>query len=336
MESSGSAAPKEKQPTKIGDVKFINQFYYHGVPNLPKFCEPYQQSWFRNFPQHYYRLWDDASFTIFLKTMYRSLWATYHLLPTPEQKTYFAQYLLLFHFGGIVPHIDVEYAHGDTREILDRSGAIMFRSGSLKIQHLMELEKFEVDFTLTKKEKKEMVWLSSRVLASEARHPFWMFVCSAIAKQTRYKKEDFFGLDSLVSFTAGDGLLSIVYHKNKQVFSDLKILEPSFKSQASIYFKEIGWKIQEKLEIASKTLENGEIGKYRATAEQIKERKKSFWEKKKKTAKFTLADRQDFSTVHQQKIQYIVAISVAFIILLIFFVALFRTPKPSKNRTNRV
>lgn len=319
------ASPK---PTpKIGDSKFLNQFYYHGVPNLPKMMEPYQQSWFRNFPQHYYRLWDDASFSIFLKTMYKPWWSTYKLLSTPEQKTHFAQYLLLFHFGGIVPHLDTEYAHGNINEILDKPGAIMFRSGSMKMSHLIELEKFEMDFLLSKKQKKEMTWLSSRVIASVPRHPFWLFVCSGIAKQTGYKKADFFTLDSFVSFTTGDAFLSFIYEKNKHKFSDIGIMDPSFISQATLYFKEMGWKIEEKLELAAKTFENGEIGKYRAKPNEIKERKEEFWKKKKQNGKFTMADRQDLSTIHQQKIQYAIAISFAFIILLIFFVVLFRTPK---------
>jgi len=318
---------------KIGEFKFINQFYYYGVPNLPKLYEPYQQSWFRNFPQHYYRLWDDDSFTIFLKSMYKAWYPTYKFLPTPEQKTYFAQYLLLFHYGGIVPHLDMEYAYGDTSEILDKVGIVMFESGGSKVHHLVELEKFDVDFTLTKNQKKSMIWLSSRVLASVARHPYWLSVCSSIAKNVYYTKKDYFGLENLVSFTVGDNFLSIHYEKKKKAFKNIHIIESRFKTQASMHFKQLGWRVEEKLYLASKTFENGELGKFKATAEEIKERKEQFWKSKKNLGKFTMTDRQDFTTIHQQKIQYFIALSIGIIILTIFFVVFFQNPK-SKRKIN--
>jgi len=50
---------------RIGDSKNINQFYFYGKHTLSPYFEPILKTWYRNFPQHYWRLWDDSGFIYF-------------------------------------------------------------------------------------------------------------------------------------------------------------------------------------------------------------------------------------------------------------------------------
>lgn len=311
---------------KIGETRYISQFYYNGISKVPKESESSMRSWYRYFPQHYWRLWDDHSFSLFMRDHYSAWMITYKKLVSIEQKSNFAKYLLLFHFGGIFSHIDVEYCMGDYQGILEKSGIVFFESSISKIKYLTQLEKYELDYTFPWKTKKNMDWIRSKIMASIPRHPFWIFIMSAIARNVTCKREDYFSDEDFVSLTTGDIFLSVMVEKYKNKFINIFISKNNFITLPIIEAKRMKWNIENKIEELKDYIING-----KQKIEDIESKKLKYIEEKRKYGNFTILDKEDFFYKQRYNFHYIIIISIFIVLTIVFFVYLFYEKKEQES-----
>lgn len=104
---------KKKNPEDFGGWKSTIHFiWWQGAKDLLQNQNSQKRinSWKNNFPKAVIRSWDEKSLEQFIKESYGfnyyNIWK--NDLKTPKEKVIWAKYLLLLHFGGIVPHVDLE------------------------------------------------------------------------------------------------------------------------------------------------------------------------------------------------------------------------------------
>lgn len=318
-----------KKLPQIGETRYINQFYYNGINKVPKESESSMRSWYRYFPKHYWRLWDDKSFTFFVKENYPRWFITYKKLISIEQKSNFAQYLLLFHFGGIFSHTDVEYVMGDYQSILSKSGIVLFESSVSPIKYLAQLEKYELDYILPWERKKKMFWIRSRIMASIPRHPFWLFVLSGIARNVTSKKGDYLNEQDFISCTTGDIFLSLIFEKYKHKFINIYVSQNNFIALPIMELKKFGWNIENKIDEIKDYIAFG-----KKSIEEVQTKKLNAIDEKRKIGNFLILDKEDFFFQQRYNFHYFFIIAILSILIIIFFVSLFYE-KPQKQKQKK-
>lgn len=91
----------------MGINKFIHQIWLQGISKIPKKYESIRVTWIEKHPDWYYRMWDISSLYSLLKNEYPQYIYIYEKLIYPLQKIHFFQYLLMYHYGGMIPQIDM-------------------------------------------------------------------------------------------------------------------------------------------------------------------------------------------------------------------------------------
>jgi hypothetical protein len=191
----------------------IHQIWWQGVDKIPPNFHEFQKSWIvpHQNPNWYYRCWDEQMFVNWMKPAYPKFASIYNLLRDPLQKCYFAQYLILFHYGGAFVHLDIECSSGSLND------AILGLDGLILIKHyaLSKLEPLISSAGLINARFDPLVpgneILTTKFMASSRFHVFWYFVIKQISKTIGSKVGNFESYDNFIRCTVGDIFLSKCY-----------------------------------------------------------------------------------------------------------------------------
>lgn len=188
----------------------IHQFWWQGNDKIPKEFVEYQKGWIESHPNWYYRCWDEKLFTAWIEATYpKHFNATFNLLKDPLQRCYYAQYLIILHFGGVVVHMDVECSSGTLVDplLLEKNGPILIKHyNAQKIYCLASSTGLQNSRHEPLSIKDKIV--TTKFFASPKAHPFWIYVLQRIAKTIGTKRKNYENYELFVRCTVGDIFLS--------------------------------------------------------------------------------------------------------------------------------
>lgn len=135
--------------------------------NIPSSLRKFQSSWRNYNPNWEYRFWDDNAIRSFFKLYYPSFLTIFDAYPQTIMRVDAFRYFLLYHYGGIYADMDFECLH-NMDEILENKDILLipepqdhFQKNKAKIRNL--------DYIV-----------SNALMASKARHPFWLRVINLL------------------------------------------------------------------------------------------------------------------------------------------------------------
>lgn len=226
----------EKKPV-IAET-YLHSIWMQGLDKIPKDFDKNQRSWVSSHLKHYYRVWDALNITVFIENNYPKFLSTYRLLKDPFQKMYFGQYLILYHFGGIMTHMDIRVLKGSLEHaqiFQEGQGVILFKSPYPRLKNFFDagyMQQFEKPLPF----KSE--FLTTKLMASNKNHPFWLLVLKAISRQINVSQDDFPNYSMFLRATAGDLLLTKVWEDNKKLLNQIHVVpwHHMFLSYGASYF----------------------------------------------------------------------------------------------------
>ncbi len=146
--------------------RFIHQVWLQGSDKIPSKYEKIRYSWLEMHPKWYYRLWGERQLFELLKNNYSIFIPTYAKLKHNIQKIHFFQYLLMYHFGGIVVHVDI-LCKQNIEHLLE----------GYKLVFAAKYDKKGLPLSIcSQRNIKELPYLTTSFLASSERNPFWLEV----------------------------------------------------------------------------------------------------------------------------------------------------------------
>lgn len=204
---------------KMSIPQFIHQIWLQGIDNIPVKYEQLRYSWVENNPRYYYRLWDEKQLLEILNTNYSAFVPTYSKLQHRIQKVHFFQYLILYHYGGVVAQVD----------ILNNQSLDPYLEGK-RLVFASKFDKKCLSMDLSCQNKlKRAPYLSTAFIASSERNPFWLEVLREIMVQCYFPKElELF--EPFIHRTTGSTLLTRLYQERNPPHSTIlsrKHLDPS-------------------------------------------------------------------------------------------------------------
>jgi len=199
--------------------RLIHQIWLQGIDNIPSKYETLRYSWLEHNPTYYYRLWDEVQLLELLRNTYPMFLPTYRKLIYTIQKVHFFEYILMYHFGGVIAHVDI--LNNQNIESILEGNKIVFAS---------KFEKKCLSIKILSQNKiKEGPYLSTAFMASCERNPFWLEVLREMMVQSAFGK-DMELFEPYIHRSSGSTLLSIVYSKFKPV--QTRILEKKYLDPA--------------------------------------------------------------------------------------------------------
>lgn len=223
----------------ITNFRVIHQIWWQGVnhPALHKY-ENNRVSWIHNhaippnemndsnnsveksskvvktgYEPWYYYLWDEESIQKFIETKVPTYKKLYEKLEHPIEKVNLASYLILYFYGGIFVHLDIECVQNLESQLKGVQVALVKKSKKLNPKNTFD-------------------GISNQFLASVSKHPFWLTVIREIffVKYNSSKPPMLASKSTKVHWTTGNYILTRAYYESLETTSSrgIKIYEPSF------------------------------------------------------------------------------------------------------------
>lgn len=191
---------------------FLHSIWMQGMDKIPKEFDENQRTWVSAHMKHYYRVWDAVNITHFIQTNYPKYVSTFRLLKDPFQKMYFGQYLIMYHFGGIMTHMDLKMLRGsfEHSQLKTVHGLALVSSPHSKLKNVVEAAHVQ---NFSKKLSIKSTFLTTKLMACNKNHPFWIHAIRQMSRQIMASPDEFPNYSLFLRCTAGDLFLSNVYEE---------------------------------------------------------------------------------------------------------------------------